>query len=201
MLAAIPPRRTTRSSTRNDSDTLCSWSGRSCSANRPGKCIRWSVAIEPVTAIFMEASAGRGGWSAGVAQPTGRGTADAHAASAAWASGRKRDLVEGITTRAGALRVGVVDGEPLGVDPVGEVSQHRGLLSLLGLCCGHGNCSLGRVINDVTATLAGRCDIPYGGTSPAGRHLPVPEITYVTSGTTGRPGAGPGRTGPRRAGR
>src|SRR5947207_1490004 len=60
MLAPIPPGRTMRSSTRNDSDTLCSWSGSSCSANRPGKCIRWSVAIEPVTAIFIGASGGRG---------------------------------------------------------------------------------------------------------------------------------------------
>src|SRR3982751_2315702 len=53
MLLATPPRRTTRSSTRNDRETLCSWSAMSWSANRPGKCIRWSVAIEPVTAIFM----------------------------------------------------------------------------------------------------------------------------------------------------
>ena len=51
MLAAIPPRTIDRSSTRNDSETLSSWSASSCSANRPGKCIRWSVAIEPVTAI------------------------------------------------------------------------------------------------------------------------------------------------------
>src|SRR5256885_8643086 len=60
MLAPIPPGRTIRSSTRNERDTLCSWSGSSCSANRPGKCMRWSVAIEPVTAIFIVASGGRG---------------------------------------------------------------------------------------------------------------------------------------------
>jgi hypothetical protein len=66
MLAAIPPRRTTRSSTRKDSEMLCSWSGMSCSAKRPGKCIRWSVAMEPVTAIFMGDLRGRG--SDGVGQ-------------------------------------------------------------------------------------------------------------------------------------
>src|SRR5690348_5479396 len=55
MLLATPPRRTTRSSTRNERETLCSWSAMSWSANRPGKCIRWPVAIEPVTAIFMRA--------------------------------------------------------------------------------------------------------------------------------------------------
>src|SRR4051812_28380119 len=34
----------------------------SWSVNRPGKCIRWSVAIEPVTAIFMSAlEVGNGG--------------------------------------------------------------------------------------------------------------------------------------------
>src|SRR4051812_24083356 len=49
MFAATPPRRMSRSSTRNDSETLSSWSGSSWSANRPGKLIRWSVAIDPVT--------------------------------------------------------------------------------------------------------------------------------------------------------
>src|SRR5690606_37509171 len=57
MLAAMPPRRTTRSSTRKDRETLCNWSARSWSANRPGKCIRWSVAIEPVTATRCTTSA------------------------------------------------------------------------------------------------------------------------------------------------
>src|SRR5437667_10206399 len=32
-------------------------------------------------------------------------------------------LVERVAARAGALRVGVVDGETLGVDPVGEVDR------------------------------------------------------------------------------
>src|SRR4051794_41949005 len=49
MFAAQPPRRTSRSSTRNDSAILSSWSTTRESANRPGKVIRWSVAMEPVT--------------------------------------------------------------------------------------------------------------------------------------------------------
>ena len=51
MFAATPPRRMSRSSTRNDSETLSSLSATSESENRPGKVIRWSVAIEPVTAM------------------------------------------------------------------------------------------------------------------------------------------------------
>src|SRR5690625_7086557 len=65
MLGAIPPRRTTRSSTRNDRDTLCNGSAMSCSAKRPGKCIRWSVAIEPVTAILMTVL-----WVDGIGRPS-----------------------------------------------------------------------------------------------------------------------------------
>ena len=51
MLAATPPRRTSSSSTRNDSESLSSCSTTSESANRPGKVMRWSVAMEPVIAI------------------------------------------------------------------------------------------------------------------------------------------------------
>src|SRR2546421_647083 len=114
MLAPIPPRRTTRSSTRNDSDTLCNWSGSSCSANRPGKCMRWSVAIEPVTAIFIS-----GPWGTTderPAQPTGNEPPSRP-------RGSRGLLVEGVAAGAGALRVGVVDGEALGVDPVREVDR------------------------------------------------------------------------------
>src|SRR6266498_4045447 len=52
MLGATPPRCTTRSSTRNDSDTLCIWSATNCSVKRPGNVIRMSVAIDAATAIF-----------------------------------------------------------------------------------------------------------------------------------------------------
>src|SRR5581483_3389534 len=51
MFGPTPPRRTSSASTRNESETVCSWSATSWSANRPGKVIRWSVAIEPVTAM------------------------------------------------------------------------------------------------------------------------------------------------------
>src|SRR5882757_10172331 len=51
MFAPTPPRRTRRSSTRKLSEILSSASGRMCSAKRPGKCIRWSVAMEPVTMV------------------------------------------------------------------------------------------------------------------------------------------------------
>src|SRR5687768_1907203 len=49
MLAAQPPRRTSRSSTRKDTESLSSWSTTRLSANLPGKDIRWSVAIDPAT--------------------------------------------------------------------------------------------------------------------------------------------------------
>ena len=49
MLAAHPPRLTSRSVTRNDSATRSSLSATSESANLPGKVIRWSVAMDPVT--------------------------------------------------------------------------------------------------------------------------------------------------------
>ncbi|CAM5714644.1 hypothetical protein SGLAM104S_06602 [Streptomyces glaucescens] len=51
MFAATPPRRTSRLSTRKDRETVCSWSATSWSAKRPGKVMRWSVAMEPVTAM------------------------------------------------------------------------------------------------------------------------------------------------------
>src|SRR5437764_620757 len=126
MLAATPPRRTTRSSTRNDSDTLCSWSGSNCSANRPGKCIRWSVAIEPVTAIFMATSGVRRGRPG---QPTGRERQRPYPRSAGTAGcpfcGDYRS-VERVAAGAGTRSVRVVDGEALGVDPVGEVDGGAG---------------------------------------------------------------------------
>src|SRR5271166_5986189 len=51
MLAATPPRRMARSSTRNESETLSSLSAISWSVNLPGNVIKWSVAIDPVTAM------------------------------------------------------------------------------------------------------------------------------------------------------
>src|SRR5262249_47348628 len=174
MLAATPPRRTTSSSTRKDSETLCNWSGRSCSANRPGKCMRWSVAIDPVTTIFMMTSAevraaGRvslsspdvqeppPGWRAaqgrrnllgrvwwifaglrrarttpgGVAGLSGYNTGirtNRRLAGSRLAPTRstRHALVERVTAGARALGVGIVDGEALCVDAVGEVDRRAG---------------------------------------------------------------------------
>ena len=58
MFAPMPPRRTCRSSARNDSEILSNWSTTMESANRPEKVIKWSVAIDPVTAMFTAASLG-----------------------------------------------------------------------------------------------------------------------------------------------
>ena len=51
MLAATPPRRTWRSSVRNDTEILSSCSTTSESAKSPSNVIRWSVAMDPVMAI------------------------------------------------------------------------------------------------------------------------------------------------------
>ena len=53
MLAATPPRRITRSSTRKDSEIASSLSSTIESENRPGNVMRWSVAIDPVTMTRM----------------------------------------------------------------------------------------------------------------------------------------------------
>src|SRR3954462_7865012 len=49
MFAPAPPRCCTRSSTRKDSETFSIWPSTNCSVKVPGKVIRWSVAMEPVT--------------------------------------------------------------------------------------------------------------------------------------------------------
>src|SRR6478735_7542847 len=98
MLAATPPRRTTRSSTRNESDTLWSWSASSCWENRPGKCIKWSVAIEPLT---------RTGTAGTVPNPS---TIPNSGASRKPRPVRTRLAAEGVTAGAAAACVRVVDG-------------------------------------------------------------------------------------------
>src|SRR3954449_12066419 len=60
MLAPAPPRCCTRSSTRKDSDTFSIWPSTNCSVNFPGNVIRWSVAMEPVTATGTGRSLGDG---------------------------------------------------------------------------------------------------------------------------------------------
>ena len=48
ILAATPPRRISSASTKKDNEILSSLSATSESANRPGKVIKWSVAMDPV---------------------------------------------------------------------------------------------------------------------------------------------------------
>src|SRR5215213_6604258 len=56
MLAPAPPRCWTRSSTRKESETFSICPSTNCSTNFPGKVIRWSVAMEPVTTTGTERS-------------------------------------------------------------------------------------------------------------------------------------------------
>jgi hypothetical protein len=51
MFPATPPRLISRSPTRKDIEILSSFSAISVSVNLPENIIRWSVAIDPVTAI------------------------------------------------------------------------------------------------------------------------------------------------------
>src|ERR1044072_4965739 len=55
MFAATPPRRTSSRSARNDSETRSRRSARRWSVTTPGNDIRWSVAMEPVTALRISA--------------------------------------------------------------------------------------------------------------------------------------------------
>src|SRR5487761_1394257 len=51
MFAAVPPRRRSRRSTRNETLSTWAWSARMWSAKRPGKTMMVSKATEPVTAM------------------------------------------------------------------------------------------------------------------------------------------------------
>src|SRR5919199_2930061 len=109
MFAAAPPRRTCRSSTRNDSETLCSCSTTRLSANRPWNTMRWSVAMDPVTAMRT----GR--------HPTR--VAPRAAARVRTVDRPPRSSVEAVAAGAAAGRVRVVDREALLLDGVGEVDR------------------------------------------------------------------------------
>src|SRR5918997_1521130 len=112
MLPATPPGRITMSSTRKLSESRSSWSRTSWSANRPGKCMSWSVAMDPVTAIGTGShptdatdpgrGSGRGPWEPRISEP---------------------GSVERVAAGAGAARVRVVDGEALLLDAVDEVDD------------------------------------------------------------------------------
>src|ERR1700761_1751158 len=100
MFPATPPRLISRSPTRNETEILSSFSAISVSVNLPANIIRWSVAIDPVTAIRIV----EGLYSA---------------FGARWPAGS----VEGVAAGAGAGRVRVVDREALLLDGVHEVDR------------------------------------------------------------------------------
>src|ERR1700761_6151116 len=100
MFPATPPRLMSRSLTRKETEILSIFSAISVSVNLPANIIRWSVAIDPVTAIRIV----EGPHSAfGACGPAGS--------------------VEGIAAGAGAGRVRVVDREALLLDGVHEVDR------------------------------------------------------------------------------
>src|SRR6516225_260455 len=117
MFAATPPRRMSRSSTRKESDTRSSFSAMSWSTNRPGNVIRWSVAIDPVTAMRTATiyNAGPG--------PTGIRHSPCLLPQAAVS---RPPSVERVAAGAGPRRVRVVDGEALLLDRVDEVDGGAG---------------------------------------------------------------------------
>src|ERR1700760_1266929 len=100
MFPATPPRLICRSPTRKDTEILSSFSAISVSVNLPANIIRWSVAIDPVTAIRI---VGR------LYSAIGRG--------------RPARSVEGVAAGAGTGRVRVVDREALLLDGVHEVDR------------------------------------------------------------------------------
>src|SRR6478735_2004355 len=139
MLAATPPRRTCRSEVRNDREILSSCSTTSESAKSPSKVMRWSVAMEPVMAICTGRTypaSGCGPRPASYVGPTPtrhRPDGDDEGpdrGGRALASVRRCGSAEGVAAGAAAARVGVVDGEALLLDGVGEVD--RGALEVGG---------------------------------------------------------------------
>src|SRR6478735_1298297 len=139
MLAATPPRRTCRSEVRNDREILSSCSTTSESAKSPSKVMRWSVAMEPVMAICTGRTypaSGCGPRPASYVRPTpARHRPDGDdegpdRGGRALASVRRCGSAEGVAAGAAAARVGVVDGEALLLDGVGEVD--RGALEVGG---------------------------------------------------------------------
>src|SRR5215217_1059760 len=104
-------------------------SGSNCSENFPAKCMRWSVAMEPVTAmgtvVVLARCEGRfRPQRREPEQPTGRCTGSIARRDAGTqpdstqprpegpdaAGGRSVGLAERVAAGAGTLRVGVVDG-------------------------------------------------------------------------------------------
>src|SRR5262245_39363452 len=106
MLAATPPRRISRSSTRKETESLCSCSTTSESSNFPPKLIRWSVAIEPAISSEPSVAAAESGTS-------GKTKGNRYRRVVGDVVGGVDPSVEAVAAGAGAGGVGVVDGEPL----------------------------------------------------------------------------------------
>src|SRR5487761_1105847 len=111
MFAATPPRRISRLSTRNERATLSSLAGIRCSAKLPGKGIRWSVAIDPVTAIRSTGDPSR--------RRKTQGRSEGQKV-------RRYRSVEGVSAGARTPGVRVVDREALLLDRVDEVDGRAG---------------------------------------------------------------------------
>src|SRR5215469_2341874 len=119
MFPATPPRRIWRSPTRNDTEILWSLSAISVSVNLPAKVIRWSVAIDPVTAIriFEGCSLVSSGGTYRENLPEKRHGPARSGRPARISGGSVERVAAGARTR----RVRVVDREALLLDRVDEV--------------------------------------------------------------------------------
>src|SRR5690349_11026392 len=115
MFAATPPRRISSSSARKESEILSSCSTTRESRKRPRKVMRWSVAMDPVTAIFTPRNLPAETSPGHIGRISDRYDPDPVSRSA-----------EAVTAGARAARVGVVDREALLLDRVGEVDRRAG---------------------------------------------------------------------------
>src|SRR3954453_17210075 len=121
MFAPAPPRCWTRSSTRKDSETFAIFPSTNWSVNRPGKVIRWSVAIEPVTTTVIEDSLA-GGRRPGQAprQRTGQTTgSDIPWSGASSCVGGELGPGGVLAVEGSAVQAAVQDAD----EPVGKLSE------------------------------------------------------------------------------
>src|SRR6187549_2233383 len=128
MFPATPPRRISRVSARKLTEILSSCSTTSESEKAPRNVMRWSVAMDPVTAICTTTNlprragaAARGSVAHGCGRLEGPCRCRQGPSRGGVAGGRPLASAEAVTAGAGAARVGVVDGEALLLDGVGEV--------------------------------------------------------------------------------
>src|SRR3954447_12018620 len=123
MFAPAPPRCCTRSSTRKESETFSIFPSTNWSVNLPGKVIRWSVAIEPVTTTVMGGDSLRGTAATRSAGP--RTGDEPRGASSVGVSGPGRSVGQRATQLHAELRrpdqtQQAPDGRAAGDDDVGE---------------------------------------------------------------------------------